>query len=296
MDIQKLKSFLTLAECRSFSETAELLYLSQPAISKQIESLENELQVPLFNRSRNNISLTLQGEYFMQFAEEMVKLADNSKELLKQLDDLKNGTLFFGATNFIGVYLMPRMLSIYQNSYPNIKLNMTISSSKKLFEKLQKHEIEFGFLSHYVHLDSSQYVTEPFCLDHMVLVVPYEHPLAAQKSCHVSELKKYPFIMKDTHSSLSRFLDDKLHPLDFPNMIIINNQEAIKQAICHNVGISIMSEKSVEVERMAGLVRTLEIQNLNLDREIHIVYHRKKHITPAGKAFLEMIRNDQFQK
>jgi len=76
--------------------------------------LENELQVPLFNRSRKNTSLTIQGKYFLQYAEEIVKLYENSKEHLKQLYDLNEGTLYFGATNFIGVYLIPELIREYQ--------------------------------------------------------------------------------------------------------------------------------------------------------------------------------------
>lgn len=101
MDISKLKSFLVLSECKSFSKTADILYCSQPAISKQIESLENELQVPLFNRIRNKVSLTIQGEHFKQYAEEIVKLYENSKEHIRQIENLNEGRLFFGATNFI---------------------------------------------------------------------------------------------------------------------------------------------------------------------------------------------------
>lgn len=288
MDIQKLKSFITLAECGSFSETAELVYLSQPAISKQIESLENELQVPLFNRSRNNITLTIQGEYFRQYAEEIVRLCENSKEHLKQLENLNEGTLFFGATNFIGVYLIPELILKYQKDYPKIKINMTISSSRRLFIMLEKHEIEFAFLSHYVDLDRNKYISELFCIDHMVLIVSKDHGLAHKTHCKISDFKDDTFIMKDTHSSLSQFLEERLGSVDFNHKMMISSQEGIKQAVLHNLGFSIMSKRSVEIEVQAGLIKMLEIQDYNLDREIHIVYHRKKHITPAGRAFLEL--------
>lgn len=268
-----------------------MLYLSQPAISKQIESLESELEVPLFNRTRSNISLTIQGEYFHQYAEEIVKLYENSKEHLKQLYDLTEGTLSFGATNFIGVYLMPELIQKFQEKNPKIKINMKVSSSKKNFEMLEKHQIEFGFFSHYVDLDTHKYTSEPFCLDHMVVVVSKDHPLAHRKRCKISEIINDTFIMKDRKASLNKFLEERLGGLSFAKQMIISTQEGIKHAVLHNLGISIMSEKSVEIEIKAGLIKTLEIDGYDLNREIHIIYHRKKHITPAGHAFLELCNN-----
>ena len=254
--------------------------------------MENELQVPLFNRSRKNTSLTIQGKYFLQYAEEIVKLYENSKEHLKQLYDLNEGTLYFGATNFIGVYLIPELIREYQIKYEKIKINMLISSSRKLFDLLEKHQIEFGFFSHYIHVDHNKYVTETFCLDHMVLIVSKDHPLAQRTHCDLSEIKNNTFIMKNADASLNRFLEEKLGILDFAKKMIISNQEGIKHAVLHNLGISIMSEKSVEIEVKAGLIKTLELDNYNLNREIHIIYHRKKHITPAGRIFLDLCKKN----
>lgn len=289
MDITKLRSFLVLSEVRSFSETAEVLFCSQPAVSKQIESLENELGVPLFNRNRGNISLTIHGQYFKQYAEEMVKLEDNAKEHMKQLNECAEGALFFGATNFIGVYLMPSLIKKYQEAYPKIQVNMIISSSKKLFQMLEKHEIEFSFLSHYVDTDRHKYCSEDYITDHMVLIVPRNHRLAKRKKVRLEEIKEELFIMKEPQSSLSRFLRLKLGEFNFSRTLVISNQEGIKQAVLEGVGITIMSEKSVVFEKEAGLVKTLEIEDVSFDREIQLVYNGRRHMTPAAKAFFELI-------
>lgn len=285
MDITKLRSFLVLTETRSFSETAEVLFCSQPAVSKQIESLENELGVPLFNRIRGNITLTIHGHYFKQYAEEMVKLEDNAKEHMKQLNECEEGTLFFGATNFIGVYLMPSLIKKYQEAFPKIQVNMIISSSKKLFQMLEKHEIEFSFLSHYVDTDRNKYISEDYATDHMVLIVPKNHQLASRRKVRLEEIQEEVFIMKEPQSSLSRFIKSKLGEFTFLKTLVISNQEGIKQAVLEGVGITIMSERSVTFEKEAGLVKTLEIEDVSFDREIQLVYNSRRHMTPAAKAF-----------
>lgn len=292
MDTTKLKSFLVLAECKSFSETADLLYLSQPAISKHIESLENELGVLLFNRNRGNTTLTIHGEYFLDYASEIVKLSEKSKEHLKQLDNLNEGTLHFGATNFIGVYLMPKLIAEYKSYYPTIGIDMTVAPSKKLFQKLEKHEIEFAFLSHYVNLDKNKYGSIPYEIDHMVLIVNKDHPLANKERCTLEDIAQYPFITKESTASLTRFISKKIPDKTINNHVFISNQESIKQAVIEGVGISIMSCKAVELEVKSGLIKTIEVEGTNLDREINIVYHKKFKLTPAGDAFFDILGID----
>lgn len=292
MDIGKLKSFLVLAECKSFTETAEILYCSQPAISKHIDSLENELGVPLFNRGRNRISLTIQGKHFKYYAEEIVKLYENSKEHIRQIEDLNEGTLFFGSTNFIGIYLMPIFLKKFNDAYPKVDVNMTIKSSRSLFEMLEKHEIEFVFLSHYVDIDKDKYISKPFFTDELVLIVDKNHRLADRPSVRLDEIQDEVFITKDSFSSLYRFLGKSVESLNFRKEIIIGNQEAIKHAVTEGIGVAIMSRIAVDVEVNAGLIKTLKIEDYNLKRHINLVYDKRKHITPAGHAFFNLLDLD----
>ncbi|MCA5586737.1 LysR family transcriptional regulator [Finegoldia magna] len=293
MDISKLESFLVLAECKSFTKTADLRYLSQPAISKHIDSLEQELGVYLFDRNGKTVSLTIQGEYFIKYAEAIVRTYQKSQELIKQIEDLNQGTLYFGSTNFIGIYLMPKFIKIFQDKYPNININMTVGSSKDLFKKLEKNEIEFVFLSHYVKIDSNKYVSKPFFTDEMVLVVSRKNKLAEKSTCSLFDLKDQVFITKSKTSSLYKFLESCVDDVTFKHEIIIDNQEAIKKAVVENVGVAIMSKKSVQLEEEAGLIKTLTIKDCNFKRQINLVYDKNLHITPAGQAFFDILNNDK---
>jgi len=202
---------------------------------------------------------------------------------------LNEGTLFYGATNFIGVYIMPKLIKKFQTLYPKIKINMFISSSKKLFEMLEKHEIEFVFLSHYIDIDKDKYITKRICTDELILIINNNHRLANKSSCKLREIQDDLFITKDSHSSLYKFLGKEIQDFDFKRKLIISNQEAIKHAVIEGVGISIMSKISVEVEVKAGLLKTLEIEDYNLTRDVNLVYDRRNHITPAGHAFFKLM-------
>lgn len=289
MDINKLKSFLVLSECKSFTKTADILYCSQPAISKHIDSLESELQVPLFNRSRSKVSLTIQGKHFKQYAESIVRQYENSKEHIRQIEDINQGSLYFGSTNFIGIYLMPKFLKKFQDLYPEININMTVKSSKNLFDMLEKHEIEFVFLSHYVNIDKSKYISKPFFTDELVLIVKADHKLAEKDSCSLADIRDEVLITKDSYSSLYRFLGRNVEDFTFKKELIINNQEAIKHAVMEGLGVSIMSKIAVNVEEKANLIKAIRINDYDLTRDINLVYEKNRHITPAGHGFLKLL-------
>src|SRR5690625_360018 len=111
MDVSKLKTFLTLADCLSFTEAAEKLFCSQPSVSMQIQSLEQDLNTKLFDRHGKKTYLTTQGELFKTYAEQIINTAEAAKEHLHRTEDLSYGTLSFGASNFVGVYLLTKILT-----------------------------------------------------------------------------------------------------------------------------------------------------------------------------------------
>ena len=155
MDIEKLESFLMLAKLQHFTKTADELYISQPALSKRIHAMEQELGVPLFNRMGNQTFLTIHGEAFKPYAESLVATYNSAREYIRQIEHMEHGTLNFGATNFIGVYMLPAIVARFTKKYPNITINMNINSSKNILEMLHKNQLEFVFLSDYIMLGTS---------------------------------------------------------------------------------------------------------------------------------------------
>ena len=132
MDIEKLESFLKLAKYEHFLKTADELYISQPALSKRIHAMEKELGVPLFHRMGNHTFLTVHGQAFRPYAESLVATYNSAKEYIRQIENMEYGTLNFGATNFIGVYMLPAIVARFTKKFPNIKINMNINTSKTI--------------------------------------------------------------------------------------------------------------------------------------------------------------------
>lgn len=291
MDIAKIESFLTLAKTQHFAKAADRLYISQPALSKRIHALENELGVPLFHRMGNQTFLTIQGEAFKSYAEEIVSTYNSAKEYIKQIETLEHGTLNFGATNFIGVYMLPAIIAKFRKRYPNVTINMVIQSSQNILEMLHKNQLEFVFLSNYIIDEPESYVIEHYWQDELKLIVGNQHPLFHQKSCSLFDVKNDLYITKKKNSSQYKFLNQifQQYHFDFPNKLFISTQDAIKETVVNNVGVSIMSELAVEREVNAGYIGTLDFKETKILRDIQYVYIKNKYLTPAAKAFLELL-------
>ncbi|WP_028552970.1 LysR family transcriptional regulator [Paenibacillus sp. UNC451MF] len=291
MNVNKLQTFITLSECLNFTEAAEQLYCSQPSVSMQIQSIEEELGVPLFDRIGKKLYLTKQGEHFKPYAEQIINLLHSAKDHIRQLEDLSYGTLSFGASNFVGVYLLPRLLREYSTKFPNIKINMNITSSNHLIHMLDSNKVEFLILSDRVNLDESRYQRTTFYEDELVLIVNPSHPLAQKDECTLDDIVNETFILKPEKSATRSYLDEQFRMNGFvpSNYMEISNLEGIKQGVIYELGVSIVSRFAIQQEINSGLLVKVPIKEIQFIRGISYVHHRNKHLSPAAKQFLPLL-------
>ncbi len=293
MDLDRLETFLLLAELKSFTEVAQQLFISQPAVSKQLKSLEKELGVPLFNRVGQKNYLTIQGKSFVQYAKSILNTYAIAKEHILQIENIEEGNIRFGATNFIGVYLLPRLISEFRNEFPSIELNFKISSSSKLLKEFDKESIEFAFMSGYVDFPKETFTKRKIFEDELQVIVSSKHILSDRTSISLSEIQDETFILKDSTSSLNKFLLERIGDnfLDSKNILTISNQEGIKEAVVQNLGISFLSTRAIKYELELGHLKALTLKDYNLKRDINLVYKNTHALTPAAEAFINVIDN-----
>jgi len=291
MNFTKLQTFITLSECLNFTEAAELLYCSQPAVSMQIQSLEQVLGVPLFDRIGKKLYLTKQGELFKPYAEQIIHTLQSAKEHIQQSENLVHGTLSFGASNFVGVYVLPERLEKFNKQFPKIKINMQITSSKHLLSMLESNKLEFIVVSDQIPIDETRFQATTFHQDELVLIVRPDHRLANQSECSLEELVPEMMILKPNKSATRTYLEGKFqeYGVTFPNDMEISNLEAIKQGVIHGLGISIVSKFTVEHEINSGLLASIPIKEVTFHRGIRYVHYKNKHLSPAARAFITLL-------
>ncbi|QTH43828.1 LysR family transcriptional regulator [Cohnella sp. LGH] len=291
MNINKLQTFITLSECLNFTEAAELLYCSQPSVSMQIQSIEDELGVPLFDRIGKKLYLTKQGEHFKTYAEQIVNLLHSAKDHIRQLEDLSYGTLSFGASNFVGVYLLPQVLRSFSKAFPNININMNITSSRHLIRMMETTKVELLVISDRIAMDEASFEKKVFYEDELVLIVPPSHPLAGERKCTLTDFANDTFIMKPDKSATRTYLEMKFQEYGFnpPKYMEISNTEGIKQAVIHELGVSLVSNFAVQQELKSGLLVQIPLADIRFHRGISYIYHRSKYLSPAAKQFISLL-------
>lgn len=283
-----------LSKYRNFSKVADLKYTTQSSISKQIKSLEMELDVKLFERKNQLNSLTPEGELFVPFAQ---KIVENYQEGLKALEVHRNNEkneLRIGTTSLFGSFVVPNIMSEYKNLYPHTKFKIVIDSSKAVLEKLENKEIDIAFISDYIPFDSQAYDCDIFKRDSLILIVPNNHPFVKQEEITLQSFVDETFIIKSKESSLFKFLIKKLKEqnsaIQFDDVIEINNQNSIVQAVSLGLGISIVSEMLLDNEEIPAHVHAVKLENFDLFREVCYVYP-KVLPTPTVKTFINYLKS-----
>lgn len=290
MNFNQVETFLVLADCLSVTETAERLNCTQPAVSARIRGLEEMLGVALFDRINKRMHLTASGLVFRDYARKMTGVLQAANEHLRQMGDPLSGTISFGASNFIGIYLIPAFLGDYRKVAPQVEFELDIAPSSQLLSKLEANKLEFLILSDRIALDEARYQFRDICRDTMILVASPDHSLARRGRCSAADLAQQTFLIKAGPSATRAFVLEQIAAKGgkLGREMHISSIEAIKQGVMHGLGVSILSRFTVQRELDLGLLREVPFAG-DFERGIRVVQRRDKLLSPAATRFLDAL-------
>ncbi|VTX69210.1 HTH-type transcriptional regulator CysL [Granulicatella adiacens] len=276
MNIDKLQTFKTLCETMSFTKTAEELYTSQPNITKQIKSLEEKLGYPLIHRTHKNFTLTEYGCLFYQTAVAIIEAYQSGLGQLRELADTTSRSIVIGATPFIGSKILPSLLPLLDEAFPDYQVSIKVDRSKVILADLEARKIQLAFFSEYIPVDLTDFKEKNLYEDHLVVICQTDHPLAKVGHCTIADLNEERYISKGNKSSLHKFLFSQLQEPAFMNRqpFVVDNQYSIKEAVAHGLGISIVSELLVKKDLECGYLAKLELNGFSPKRNIKLVYRK----------------------
>ena len=300
--LQQLKILKVIAKEKSFTKAAKDLYVSQPAISKQIRVLEKNLDVILLERERNKISLTENGKILLQYSERILALCEESCRALNDLKDGERGNLKVGASQTIGAYLMPRILTLFAQSYPHIILNIDIDSTRIIAKKVVDRIIDIAIVGGDIPNGLKKNLEiEDFVKDELILIIPKSHPFAKNKKKEISreDLYHLNFITLNSNSTIHKFIDNiliqnKIQTRQFNVIMELNSIEAIKTAVSLGLGAAFVSSSSIEKEIELKTVEIITIKNIRITRTLSIITNTDSNRSKAFDFFyneLWLLRN-----
>jgi DNA-binding transcriptional LysR family regulator len=288
-----LNSFLVfheVAKFRSFSRAAEELFVSQPAVSKQIKELEQKIGMGLIRRGRGGFDLTEAGEMLFKHTH---KICNHLLEIESVLDSLKkdhHGVLKIGTTESYSKCLMPKLLSGFQTSYPSIKITLEVGNSEEIEKSLLNYRNDLGLIG--LVKASSRFESFPFLKEELFLIVSPNHPLAKRKSVSLKEIERHPFIIRAKGSTTRRVLLHAFEEFDVhPSLLIeAGSSEFIKEWVLEGKGVSIIVKRLGEDEEKRGIIKVIPLQE-KLYLEVAVLYLKGERANPTINAFIRYVEN-----
>ncbi len=286
--ISELKVFVTAAEELSFSRAAERLHLSQSAVSQNVQSLEREYGVDLFERRGRSLRLTMAGQALLPMAQEAIGTLQRMSEVMNSLEGKVAGDLIIGCSTTSGKYLLPGLVAAYRRDYPLVRVGIKVLSRDEVIARLVDERLALGVASLKVEHRDLEYV--PFFEDRVILIVPAQHRWAAFGRALPADLADEPLIMREERAGTTQVVSEGLAQhgitLDMLNSIMeIGNAEAIEMAVEEGIGMAFVSELAAARGLALGRVRRIEVEGLDLRRTIYLARNVRHPLTRAQERF-----------
>ncbi len=293
MSDRRLQVFHTVGGVLSFTRAAELLHMTQPAVTHQIRQLEEELNARLFDRTNNRISLTVAGEQVMDYAGRILLIYDEMQESVKALTGDRTGLVTLGASTTIAEYLLPGLLGGFRQWFPEVQIRLRVANTDAVVAMVADNSIELGVVEGEV--DSQLLRVEQCQRDELQVIVPPDHALARQTTISLHQLTDYPFIHREggsgTRSVIERYFNEHgISENDLNRPFELGSTEAIKGAVQAGVGISIVSRATLQKELALGQLVALPL-NPSLMRSFYFVRQKQQFRTHLMAELFQFARN-----
>lgn len=299
IEVHELRIFVAAAEEENFSAAARKLHLSQPAVSFQIQSLEQHLNVQLFHRDGRHITLTEAGHELLPLAREMINLATRIEETMCAGQGIVKGNVVIGCTTSPGKYVLPHLIGAFRQKYPETHFSVQVMTRLEAEEQLLAKQVHIGVLG--LPAKSKDLECFPFFTDELILITPVHHPWAARGSITLKDLYQADWIVREgtaaTRQAVSATLNAHgLRVDDLRVVMELGSVEAIEAAVEAGHGVSFVSRVAVRRGLELGKIKAIRVKGLHLQRQIYLARNKLRACTCAQLKFREFIESPEGQK
>lgn len=285
MDIAALKAFIAVADSGSFSLAAEQLFLTQPAISKRVSALENELETRLFDRIGRGVSLTEAGQALLPRARNILLELEDSVRALSNLSGEVHGTLRFGTSHHIGLHRLPPVLKEFVHAYPDVRLDIRFMDSEEACLAVEHGELELAIVT-LPPSPASVLQLKKIWDDPLAVVVANDHPLANKRRVSLKDLARHPVILPATGTYTRQIAETAFKDIELQLDIALstNYLETIRMLVAVGIGWSLLP-----VTMQDDQTRILEVSTLSLNRSLGVAYHRDRTLSNAAQMLIHLL-------
>jgi len=282
--MRQLRVFSSVATHLSFARAAEEFHLTAPAVSMQIKQLEAAVGLPLLDRGRGEVSLTITGEYFLVYARRMLGTIREAENLLAKLRKVETGRLFIGMLT-TAKYFLPHLLAEFLAERAGVEVRLTEGNRQTLVDALHRNELDLAIMGRPpTELDTRE---EAFAQHPLGVLASPRHPLAGLGQVSTDQLAREPFIIREPGSGTRALMETCFREWRISPAVIMqmSSNETIKQAVIANLGLSFLSLHTAADELRSGKIVALHIDTMPLVRQWHLVHLSARVLSPAAEAF-----------
>lgn len=293
MENHRLRVFREVVAHMSFRKAAEILRLSQPAVSQQIRALEEECGERLFDREGNQIILTAAGRVLHGYAVSAAQLMEAARTALASLNGVVSGDLRLGASTTIAQYILPRVLGAFNRQHPQVHLSLLSGNTEQVVELVLSEKVAMGIIEGPAMRRGLS--IEPLMRDRMVLICGVKHRLAGPKgwvadvasTISIASLADLPLLLRERGSGSRRVVERviKLAGLPFKSLRIameLDSTEAIVSGVEAGLGVGFVSESAITKELRLGTLSVLNVEGISIERDFSLIYRAGQE--PVGQA------------
>ncbi|MGB3297090.1 MAG: LysR family transcriptional regulator [Phormidesmis sp.] len=293
--LDQLRILKAIAAEGSFKRAADSLYVSQPAVSLQVQNLERSLAVPLFDRGGRRAQLTEAGHLLLEYGDRILSLCQETCRAIEDLQNLQGGTLIIGASQTTGTYLLPRMIGQFRQRYPEVAVQLHVHSTRRTAWAVANGQIDLAIIGGEIPLELQESLeVAPYAEDELALIMPVFHPLASSEVIARSDLYKLKFITLDSQSTIRKVIDQVLTRggIETRRLRIemeLNSIEAIKNAVQAGLGVAFSSTSAIEKELQMGVIHRARIESVQVKRTLSVIFNPNRYRSKAAEAFTREI-------
>lgn len=294
MNLNYLRAFVVVAETGNLSETAQRLFLTQPAVTQQVKHLENHFAVQLIERNNRGVTLTEAGELLYNYASKIVGLYDQLEGNMENLRASVGGNLTIGATSIIGSYAVPCSIGLFKEKFPEARLKLKVGNRKQILHDLKEGHIDIALIE---GKDlKGPFVKTELATDELVIIAPNKDPWRERSTLSVEEFKAQPLVMREADSGTRQDIEEtlrsvRIEPSQLNIIVELANVDSIKAAVEAGVGISIMSRLALRKELYTKTLLALKLEGITFTQKIYLAYYKERVQGKLAKAFVNFLRS-----
>ncbi len=289
--LQQLRMLKAIATEKNFTKAADVLYLSQPSLSKQIQTLEKNLKVTLLHRDTKKISLTEHGKIMVHYSERILGICEECCRVLTDLKTGERGNLKIGASPMVARYFLPKVLELFIKNYPSIPLKITIQSTSRILQSVQARKMDLGLISGQISERFQKTLgMEELMEDEIRFIVPKSYGLDAKRILSKNDLYQFHFISLTAGSKFRECLETSLRQNDIEVhqlkiILEVHSMEALKLAVKLGLGVAFVTSSTLETERKEETIQVLKIEDTNLTQSFLLLKNLQSLNKPAFTFF-----------